>query len=96
MNDLILKLHEELLSKQKQIDKMQKEIDCLYKALQEQNKMTDEQIEKAFTIASEHIYKSKNEEAREMIRFIAYNSERPLTLTELNKVYNILGDDNNE
>ena len=39
---------------------------------------------------------SRNEKAREMIKFIAYNSERPLTITELNKVYNILGGDNNE
>lgn len=36
-------------------------------------------------------YKSRCEKAREMIRFIAYNSERPLTIAELNKVYNILG-----
>ena len=40
--------------------------------------------------------KLKNDKARGMIRFIAYNSERPLTITELNKVYNILGGDDNE
>lgn len=35
-------------------------------------------------------YKSRCEKASSMIQFIAYNSERPLTLTELNKVYYIL------
>ena len=41
-------------------------------------------------------YKSRCEKARGMIRFIVYNSERPLTITELNKVYNILGGDDND
>ena len=40
--------------------------------------------------------KSRIDKARKMIQFIAYNSERPLTITELNKVYNILGGDDNE
>ena len=46
----------------------------------------------------EHLedYKSRIDKAREMIRFIVYNSERPLTIAELNKVYNTLGGDNNE
>lgn len=35
-------------------------------------------------------YKSRCEKASGMIQFIAFNSERPLTITELNKVYNIL------
>lgn len=35
-------------------------------------------------------YKLRCEKASELIRFIAFNSERPLTVTELNKVYNIL------
>lgn len=44
-------------------------------------------------LAREWEYKSRIDKAREMIRFITYNSERPLTITELNKVYNILGGD---
>lgn len=45
----------------------------------------------------EENYKLRCEKAGDMIKFIAYNSERPLTMTELNKVYNILqGSDDNE
>lgn len=50
-------------------------------------------IKKTFTKRQIQDYKSKIDKAREMIRFIVYNSERPLTITELNKVYNILGGD---
>lgn len=32
----------------------------------------------------------------ELIRFIAFNSKRPLIITELNKVYNILQGVDNE
>lgn len=36
--------------------------------LKEQNKMTDEQIEKTLEVVSEHIYKSRNEKAIEYIK----------------------------
>jgi hypothetical protein len=36
------------------------------------------------------------DEASGMIQFIAFNSERPLTITELNKVYNILKGEDKE
>ena len=36
------------------------------------------------------------DKASELIRFIAFNSEKPLTITELNKVYNILQGVDNE
>lgn len=35
-------------------------------------------------------YKTRCEKVGDMIQFIAFNSERPLTMTELNKVYYIL------
>jgi hypothetical protein len=50
----------------------------------------DLQVENRQTKLLNELYKLRNEKAREMISFIAFNSERPLTITELNKVYNIL------
>jgi hypothetical protein len=79
--------------------------------LQEENEKLKENIRKdevyfkTFELAEEcdqkqdiiDTYKSRIDKASGMIEFIAFNSERPLTITELNKVYNILqGSDEDE
>ena len=62
------------------------------------NEEYDEMVESNIKLCNDlDDYKSRCEKAGEMIRFIAFNSERPLTMTELNKVYYILkGSDKDE
>lgn len=87
--DCITNLQEENDILKRDIEAMKHNYNLLVRCIENGESMT-QKFENGLTYQD---YKSRNEKAREMIKFIAYNSERPLTITELNKVYNILGGD---
>ncbi len=71
------------------------------KRLREENERLKEELQqekKDFKEANDYCfelkdYKSRNEKARNYIKFICWNNERVLTPDELNEVYNMLGSD---